>query len=326
MRLQELRDKLSKINESTQELKDKLQEAYNDQFNDWGDLQALINHMENRTSDGYYHYNECGDIEYSISFELELLPEERKFLDEYLSDYCIYLDTNTDTLSTSEGDSIVMNDSGDVFDGHKCIINATEYETEIRRNFLIEEYMEKTGCFPGVFESDRNGILTPIDTQNKQFSKYDLTKESEYVVGVIGASNVDWDDVFHDSIDIGYIEYMADAIEEYKASNPEASEEDIETHEEILSDDYCGDSTTYLIGDWIQDKDGKYSIDKDGKQGFSATFNSDTNNICVEFSKTIMQCHHTSLCYRMVDGRPCGDLDTEGDSTLAYSLPVEMWR
>lgn len=45
----------------------------------------------------------------------------------------------------------------------------------------------------------------------------------------------------------------------------------------------------------------------------------------VEWSRHTTPCHHTSPCYVMADGSgPCGDLDTPGDSVVAFALPPEL--
>jgi len=116
------------------------------------------------------------------------------------------------------------------------------------------------------------------------------------------------------NIDLDYEDFIQELEEEGK------------TEEEIneVSWEYTSDESTYLIGDgWIL-KDGKYEIDK--TKEFAATFSSHSNNICVEYSKYTRMVHHTSPCYMMADGSgPCGDLDTEGDSVLAYDLPKEYY-
>ena len=86
------------------------------------------------------------------------------------------------------------------------------------------------------------------------------------------------------------------------------------------------DTKVILLGDWIK-VDGKYSIDPNGKEGFAAEYNSGTGTICVEYSKHTKLCNNTSPCYVMADGSgPCGDLDSEGDTVIAYTLPVEFFR
>ena len=65
----------------------------------------------------------------------------------------------------------------------------------------------------------------------------------------------------------------------------------------------------------------------DKTKEFAAVYNSDSGNISVEFSQTTRSCHHTSPCYVMADGSgPCGNLDTPGNSVVAYDLPREFYK
>jgi hypothetical protein len=87
------------------------------------------------------------------------------------------------------------------------------------------------------------------------------------------------------------------------------------------------DSRTILFGDWAKDKSGKYSIDRNGPNGFAAEYSSAWGNVTVEWSRDTKACHHTSPCYVMSDGSgPCGDLDTDGDSVVAYTLPADWFN
>jgi len=334
--IKKLKAKLTELNSNESEIKTQLQAEFNKIFDDWKELHTVLKYLENREN-GHYHYNEYGDIDFSIDIDsyLSLSDDDREYLPEYLSEYhCAYLNDENGSISTSEGDAIVLNDTGDIFDGHDCIISKSDYESELKRNHLIEEYMEKTGCFPGVFESDRNGYLTPINTQ-LPIEKYDPKKESQYVVGIVSAHTVDIDDLIpNDAIDLTFESWVSDRRAELIAelNDPESelskegkTEEDIDDLIDSESEQYESDSTTYLIGDWIE-VNGMYEINRNGKEGYAATFDTDSNNISVEFSQTILKCHHTSPCYRMTDGRPCGDLDTEGNSVLAYCMPLDFFR
>jgi hypothetical protein len=89
------------------------------------------------------------------------------------------------------------------------------------------------------------------------------------------------------------------------------------------SDFFECDGGTVLFGDaWFKGPDGKYDIDR--TKEYAATYSRDSDNVCVEWSKYTTRCHHTSPCYVMSDGSgPCGDLDSPGDSVIAYTLPPD---
>jgi len=127
------------------------------------------------------------------------------------------------------------------------------------------------------------------------------------------------DEIFQDGVDLSS-EAFADDL------RAQGIDEDSDEWQAAM-DHYEPEGSTYLFGDWTRGKDGTYSIDPNGKSGFAATYSSNSGNVCVEYSKTTKRTHHTSPCYVMRDGSgPCGDLDTEGDSVVAYTLPAEYFR
>ena len=140
-------------------------------------------------------------------------------------------------------------------------------------------------------------------------------------VGIVSANSLaSW---IYDEIDQGIDIYFEEFLEELaeRGLDPDS----MEWQREV--DRYENDSRVMLFGDWrLNPETERYEIDRNGSKGFAAMFNSDSGNISVEFSKTLKRCMHTSPCYVMADGSgPCGDLDTEGDSVLAYSLPAEFF-
>lgn len=138
-------------------------------------------------------------------------------------------------------------------------------------------------------------------------------------VGVISQRSVCsdlLDDIIRDGVNLSYENYMDDTRQLLEGK----TESEIEEALEEASQNYESQEDTYLYGDWIKTESG-YEIDKNGKHGFALTYGG-MGNVCVEYSKTVKRCHHTSPCYVMADGSgPCGDLDTVGDSVLAYALP-----
>ena len=124
--------------------------------------------------------------------------------------------------------------------------------------------------------------------------------DSESAIGgVISNNSVEFlnDEMFSgNSIDLDYEEFLSD----------DPSEEDIEFYE--------SDNSTYLIGDWLKDDNGKYYPDINGE--YAA--------ICGEiytqvvFSKSTKKCNLCSPCY---PGQ--GDLDSIGEY-LTYTLPEDL--
>ena len=149
-----------------------------------------------------------------------------------------------------------------------------------------------------------------------------IKNRSKPRVGVVSIRSLaDWVyDEIDQGIDLTWEEFddeMNQRIEKGEISLDDAQEE---------MEDVEFDTKVILLGDWIK-VDGKYSIDPNGKEGFAAEYNSGTGTICVEYSKHTKLCNNTSPCYVMADGSgPCGDLDSEGDTVIAYTLPVEFFR
>lgn len=86
----------------------------------------------------------------------------------------------------------------------------------------------------------------------------------------------------------------------------------------------CSDLLDDIIRDGIDVayESFRAELDSSGKTGYALTYNTDSGNLCVEYSRTTKPCHHTSPCYVMADGSgPCGDLNTAGNSVIAFCLP-----
>ncbi len=120
------------------------------------------------------------------------------------------------------------------------------------------------------------------------------------VVGVLNLNECEdfiYDEI-HNGVDLTYEEFVEDL------NTQGLSDEEFED----ALEDYESDSdNTVLFGDWNKIR-GKYSVNKQGTNGFSATYQGGT--ICVEYSKTTKKCGPTSPCFRMVNGGACGDLNT----------------
>lgn len=135
-------------------------------------------------------------------------------------------------------------------------------------------------------------------------------------VGVCNANNLNsfvFDDI-NGGIDLTFENYIAELESQDK------------TEEEIreLTEQYDNDNRVVLFGDWIK-VNGKYEPDK--TKDFAAVYDNESNIITVEWSKHIKLCAETSPCYVMSDGSGrCGDLDSEGTTVTAYSLPIEYFK
>lgn len=148
------------------------------------------------------------------------------------------------------------------------------------------------------------------------------TEKKDLVAGVIALHSLH--DSFSeeclygsDAIDLTYLEAETDLEAQGK------TEEEIEEEME----DFEADSVTILFGDWKLNKEGKYEIDYDGKNGFAGTYSNYMGAIAtLDWSKHSARCNKTSPCYVMTDGRPCGDLDTKGDDVEAYCFPEDYYR
>ena len=157
-------------------------------------------------------------------------------------------------------------------------------------------------------------------------------------IGVVSQHSLDdwfYDDVPNGEsvIDITFESWYEDRkqelfeeIKEQVDTTDEEIEDAVDERMEKECDDYFADETTYLIGDWVKDKNGVYQIDRNGKNGFAAIYSTHTGNVCVEYSKYVMiNARDTSPCYIQADdGKPCGDLDSEGNLE-AYSFPSDYY-
>lgn len=130
------------------------------------------------------------------------------------------------------------------------------------------------------------------------------------VTGVTNGNNApDWfNDEFYYAIDLGFVEFENELLDLHNRG--------LITHDEFESEleNYESNGmTTYLLGDWLQDKNLQYYPDPDGE--YSAIYDSNDNIIQVVLSKTTKRCNHCSPCF---PGQ--GDLDSDGDF-LTYCLP-----
>ena len=147
-------------------IQERIQAEYNRLFKKDKTIQDAIKALE---CGGEYTTDESGEIQRWVRFETSNYKDCLDALGEYLSEnHFMYLDAKNDCIQTNEGESLVINEDGDVFLGHKVVIDSDTYSDTKERNRLIEEYMERSGYFPGVFEQSRNGDVWLVNTQEKE--------------------------------------------------------------------------------------------------------------------------------------------------------------
>lgn len=165
------RDDLStKAQSDRQSLNGRLQTEYNRLFDDWKDLHQAIAALEDATD---YGSDGSGIYRWTRFNGVDKDDVAVEFLTEYLSDRCVYLDAEHGALFTYIGPAIIINEDGDVVDedGGRWFLSRRDYmdndghRCEHKRAYLIEQYMEKTGYWPGVFRCDRYGNVFPVNTQ-----------------------------------------------------------------------------------------------------------------------------------------------------------------
>lgn len=103
---------------------------------------------------------------------IDFIGNESLFLelfDEYLMENCSHVKREINKLYVDVGASIIIevdNKNGKIIDQEsgKIIATSKDYNDTIERNALIEQWMEKNGCYPGVFELYYSGYLKPVST------------------------------------------------------------------------------------------------------------------------------------------------------------------
>lgn len=151
------------------DLESKIKEEYFSIFDKLEVVKKIVISCENSNDHGYPENDEFINLFVRIdSFELNMEGLEKKYFFEYLEDnYNIFTDSSSDSFVYSTGPNIIINHYGDVLDedSGKWVISKNDYSSTNERNQLIEAYMENSGCFPGVFEVDRYGHVTPVNTK-----------------------------------------------------------------------------------------------------------------------------------------------------------------
>lgn len=172
--IERLNAQLAKVSSNAADIEIQLQTAWDKVFNKNKALKKAIQEVE---SSNEYAWNKYGEIVSWIRFDHADFDKCREYLKTWLREnHYVEVDFANDALMYAVGTSIVINDDGDVYDqdGDKFFIKKNDYRDENgeldieKRNELIEAYMEKTGCYPGVFSSDRHGNVFSISTVAKK--------------------------------------------------------------------------------------------------------------------------------------------------------------
>lgn len=171
-KINELNKNLNDKNADILDIESQLQIEWNNVFKDLSVILVGVTKVESSTE---YLWDKYGEIVSWARFsDLSDFQDCKQYFTEYMREYhCVDIDWENECLTYSVGPSIVINDNGDVYDqdGNKFFISKSDYSDEhgyldeSKRNELIEAYMLKTDCYPGVFKSDRHGNVTLIDTK-----------------------------------------------------------------------------------------------------------------------------------------------------------------
>jgi hypothetical protein len=166
-----LNEKLNVANENTQAIETELQAAWNEVFKGLTVIRDAVTKLESSQD---FIWDKYGEISSYLRFyELSDFVECRSYFETYMYDsHFVNVDWENDCLTYNQGFNIVINEDGDVYDqdGDKFFLNKNDYKNDsgeldvTKRNALIEEYMQKTGCFPTVFSSDRHGNIFVVNT------------------------------------------------------------------------------------------------------------------------------------------------------------------
>lgn len=166
-----LNSKKKFLTEQVAQIESKIQKEYDNLFDNDALLQSKIRELE---CSEQYCESPYGEIMKWARVEClgNVRLEEREYLDNYLNDQGCYANYENDTFFEIKGYCIIIDRQGDVYDQQnwKLIISFDSYFSEAcpkeKRNAVIEEYMQKTGHFPGVFKIV-DGDVTLVDTRPK---------------------------------------------------------------------------------------------------------------------------------------------------------------
>ena len=186
--LKELSKKEQDQTKVIDEIKAKVQIEANKLFDKDKELKQALIELENSND---YNIGEYGELESWIRFNSNFPNELNEYFENYLSENFGYIrmDFKNDALISFHGDDFISiqddarhNQDNGIWQGQKMIIKEDEYRDEnpenehyergeiniAKRNELIEQHMEKTGYFPGVFRVDYHGNVFSVNTKKKE--------------------------------------------------------------------------------------------------------------------------------------------------------------
>lgn len=170
-KIEELNKVLSTNKEEEEKIMESLKEEYFKIFEDSGLIKKMridLENSEDYSNEEYWphwpcQYVYCSDYPGILSDNNQV----NDFLEEYLNEY-YFIRIENDCFTYSQGPSIIIQDNGTVWDqdSDKVFIDKEDYSSEEELFSLIENYMESTGVFPGVFEADYYGCIRyPVNTR-----------------------------------------------------------------------------------------------------------------------------------------------------------------
>jgi len=162
------------LNDRINDLNDQLKKEYETVFKKDADLKTALKDIETSNE---YGSDESGIYSW-VRFYLTDYKDDSQgleFLSEYVSEAGYHLDAENESLVNFQGDCILINDDGDIFESDgvcpgKDIASIDDYSVneepdEALRNKLIRDYMESNEYWPGVFTVDHYGNVYSVNTE-----------------------------------------------------------------------------------------------------------------------------------------------------------------
>lgn len=178
-KLEKLIEQLNDCNNVKEKTISLINKEYKKVFDKDKKLQKAIKDVLNSTDyclgDGeIYSWIRCTEIK---KFEDNPLIKDAFW--EYCLDQGVDPDFDHDALRFNLGPSLIITYEGNIYDedAGKFIAERDDYRdstgkvSEVKRNALIEAYMEEKGYFPGVFSIDYYENVSMVDTKPKKSKK-----------------------------------------------------------------------------------------------------------------------------------------------------------